>query len=166
MRLQRLLAVVGSAVMLLTSPATPAVALPRLAPDFTWMDSGKTIHLKDQRGNFVVVNFFATWCVPCREETHALISVADQFASRGVRFVGVDSGEESVAQVSAFAAIYGIDYQLVVDSTLSIKNGYGVNAFPTTFIVDRTGGIVDALAGTLTAPDLVRLLNKYLAQKT
>lgn len=161
--MRRVLSFAALVVVLLSAAALPSAALPRLAPDFTWTDSGKTVHLKDQRGHLVVVNFFATWCIPCRDETRALISVAEQYASRGVRFVGVDSGEESVAQVSAYASLYGIDYQLVVDSTLTIKNGYGVNAFPTTFIVDRNGSIVAAVAGSLTAPDLVRLLNKYLS---
>ena len=162
MRPNRLLLMFVLAVALVATAVVPCAALPRLAPDFTWTDTGKTIHLKDQRGHLVVVNFFATWCIPCREEARALISVADQYASRGVRFVGVDSGEESLKLVSAYANLYNIDYQLVVDSTLSIKNGYGVNAFPTTFIVDRNGSVVAAVAGSLTAPDLVRLLNKYL----
>lgn len=160
--MRRLLLFAGWVVVLLAAATLPCSALPRLAPDFTWTDSGKTVHLKDQHGHLVVVNFFATWCIPCRDETRAFISVADRYASRGVRFVGVDSGEESVAQVSAYANLYDIDYQLVVDSTLSIKNGYGVNAFPTTFIVDRSGSIVAAVAGSLTAPDLVHLLDKYL----
>src|ERR1022692_4806036 len=100
--------------------AAPAFAAPpavgSLAPDFSLATTtGKTVKLSSLRGHVVVVNFFATWCPPCRAETPDLISAAGAYAPRGVVFLGVDA-KESSQLVSEFASAKGIAYTLVLDS--------------------------------------------------
>jgi len=134
-----------------------------MAPDFSWGTSGRGVHLKDLHGQFVVVNFFATWCGPCREETPDFVKIADEYSSRGVYFVGVDSGDESVDAVTKFAVKYGIDYQLVVDTQELIHRAYGVHALPTTFIIDNKGAVVFSTVGSMAGDDLNGVLDALLS---
>jgi len=147
----------------LVASAHPANGAPRSAPDFTWDSSGRTVHLKDLHGHFVVVNFFASWCGPCREETPEFVKIADDYSSRGVYFVGVDSGEESVEQVTKFAVKYGIDYQLVVDTKDLIQSAYGVSALPTTFIINTNGAVIFHTVGSMAGDDLTGALDAFLS---
>jgi peroxiredoxin len=140
-----------------------AFATPRVAPDFTWVSGGKTVHLKDLRGHVVVVNFFATWCGPCRQETPAFVRAAGAYSARGVYFVGVDSGDESVKQVVDFAQKNGISYQLVVDTQGQIEGAYGVDAFPTTFILNTDGNIIFHTVGPMAQYELSGALDGFLA---
>jgi thiol-disulfide isomerase/thioredoxin len=144
--------------------ALPASAAPRSAPDFTWASSGRTVHLKDLHGHLVVVNFFASWCGPCREETPEFVKIADEYSSRGVYFVGVDSGEESVEQVTKFAVRYGIDYQLVVDTKDLIQSAYAVSALPTTFIINTNGAVIFHTVGSMAGDDLTGALDAFLSR--
>jgi len=143
--------------------ALPASGAPRGAPDFTWDSAGRTVHLKDLHGHLVVVNFFATWCGPCREETPEFVKIADEYSSRGVYFVGVDSGEESVRQVTDFAVKYGIGYQLVVDTKDIIESAYGVDALPTTFIINTNGAVIFHTVGSMAGDDLTGALDAFLS---
>lgn len=157
------LAAVFAAALVALAP--PAISRPTTAPDFTWDSSdGATVHLKDLHGHLVVVNFFATWCGPCREEMPDLVKVADDYAGRGVYVVGVDSGQESVDAVTAFANKYNIGYQLVVDSQNLIAGEYGVHAFPTTFIVGTNGSIIVHVVGPIAGSDLRTALDTLLAR--
>ncbi|MBV8082358.1 MAG: redoxin domain-containing protein [Candidatus Eremiobacteraeota bacterium] len=133
--------------------ASPAVGT--TAPDFTLKTvDGTPVTLSALRGKVVVVNFFATWCPPCRAETPDLISQANSFESRGVVFVGID-GKESPELVQEFASAKGIRYPIVLDRDGKIADLYDVRAIPTTFVVGPTGKIqwrqVDELSGTVLA---------------
>ena len=143
--------------------ASPSLGTPRAAPDFSWDSAGRTVHLKDLHGHFVVVNFFATWCPPCRAETPEFVKIADAYSSRGVYFVGVDGGDDSVEQVTSFATKYGIDYQLVVDTQDLIRRAYGVSAFPTTFIVNSNGAVIFHTVGSMAGDDLTGALDAFIA---
>jgi peroxiredoxin len=148
----------------LAASAPPSLGAPRTAPDFTWDSSGRTVHLNDLHGHLVVVNFFATWCPPCRAETPDFVKIADAYSARGVYFVGVDSGDESVAEVTTFAQKYGIDYQLVVDTREIIRRAYGVGALPTTFIINSNGAVVFHTVGSMAGDDLTSTLDAFLAR--
>ena len=147
----------------IVASANPASGAPRSAPDFSWDSSGRTVHLKDLHGHLVVVNFFATWCGPCRAETPEFVKIADEYSSKGVYFVGVDSGDESVDQVTNFAVKYGIDYQLVVDTKALIQSAYGVSAIPTTFIINTNGAVIFHTVGSMAGDDLTGVLDTFLS---
>ena len=91
------------------------------------------------------------------------MKIADEYSSRGVYFVGVDSGEESVQQVTNFAVKYGIDYQLVVDTKDLIQSAYGVSALPTTFIINTNGAVIFHTVGSMGGDDLTGALDAFLS---
>jgi thiol-disulfide isomerase/thioredoxin/tetratricopeptide (TPR) repeat protein len=144
--------------ILLSATLALALAVPALgsapaedmqAPAFTLpvLGSGH-FSLSNARGHVVVVNFFATWCPPCRTETPDLVAAEKRYAHKGVIFVGVDDREDP-ALVAVFAKTKGIRYPIVLDSDGAVSKAYDVRAIPTTYIVDRNGVIryrqVDAL---------------------
>lgn len=145
-----------AAGLFLTLPAPASAAPPpvgAVAPDFTLTTpSGAPIKLSGLRGKIVVLNFFATWCPPCRAETPDLIHTSAQYAKRGVVFLGVDSKEPGDL-VLQFAAAKGVDFPLVLDSDGKVDELYDVRAIPTTYIIGRDGRIqysqVDQLEGAV-----------------
>lgn len=143
------------------SAAPPAVG--SIAPDFSLATAdGHTIKLSDLRGKVVVVNFFATWCPPCRAETPDLVSASGAFAPRDVVFVGVDA-KEPVQLVQQFAAAKGIAYPLALDSDGKIDQTYDVRAIPTTYVVGRDGRIAYSQVDQLSNAVLAGALNAVLA---
>lgn len=90
------------------------------------------------KGNVLVVDFFATWCPPCRQEIPGFIALQNKFSSRGVSIVGVSLDEGGADAVQNFATEMGINYPLYLGgNTMSQK--YRIRAIPTTFVYDRTG---------------------------
>lgn len=139
------------------SPAAGAPPAPGgLAPDFALKSTqAQTLRLSALRGRVVVLNFFATWCPPCRAETPDLVAAERRFARKGVTFVGVDD-RESAPLVSVFARMKGIRFPLVLDSDGAVGRRYDVRAIPTTYVLDRNGVIrfrrvAQLDAGTLSA---------------
>jgi cytochrome c biogenesis protein CcmG/thiol:disulfide interchange protein DsbE len=142
--------------------ATPASATYQDAPDFSWTQDGATVHLSDLRGKVIVINFFATWCPPCRSETAAFVQAFHANAGRQVEFVGVDNAE-SVAQVTKYAVAHGIDYPLVIDSKNILLDRYAVSGLPTTVIVDANGVIVHRVDSPLDASQITDLVDRARA---
>lgn len=146
-------------ISLLATSVSPASAAPPAvgahAPDFALATpSGATIKLSDLRGKIVVLNFFATWCPPCRAETPDLIKTSSQYLKRGVVFLGVDK-REPADLVTQFAAAKGVEFPLVLDTDGKVDELYDVRAIPTTYIIGRDGRIqyrqVDQLEGVVLA---------------
>ena len=141
-------------------PPAPQVGHP--APDFTLTTlAGDSLTLSELRGTAVVLNFWATWCGPCRSEMPAFESVWQ--AQRGnVIFVGVDVREASNA-VESFASSLGITYPLPLDSIGEVADIYRVRAFPSTFFIDAEGVVQEVVLGAISRPALVSNLDTILA---
>ena len=132
----------------LTTLAAPAPAAKMVAPRLQLQSiEGKTVRLSDYKGKVVVLNFWATWCPPCREEIPDLVSLQKQYAARGVVVLGVSMDEGGPAKVARFAKKYGINYPVVMGDEKTSENFGGIQVLPTTFIIDREGNIVDGLQG-------------------
>ena len=89
----------------------------------------------------VLINFWATWCPPCREEIPGLINLQKKFSGRSFTVLGIDVGESKV-RVSAFAERAGINYPVVLDSDMAVAGRYSVFGIPTSFLVSSEGKIL------------------------
>lgn len=135
-----------------------------LAPDFTATTlTGSRLSFSSYRGQVVVVNFWGSWCAPCREEAPTLAVTAQQYRSAGVSFLGVDV-RDTTASALAFARNYGITYPSVSDAgsvvTLDFTSVVPIAGTPTTLVIDRTGHIAGAVFGTATYQELSDILAK------
>src|SRR5215831_1250014 len=116
------------------------------APDFELRDlNGKAFRLKDFRGKAVALNFWATWCVPCKTEMPWLNEFQKQYGKEGFVVVGI-AMDHSSNTVKSFIAKMGISY-LVVMGTQAVADQYQVKGYPLTFYIDRYGRITDQVPG-------------------
>lgn len=125
------------------------------AQEFTFKDTqGKTLRLADYRGKWVLVNFWATWCPPCEQETPDLVALHNTHKNTDIVVVGValDSTRASVAD---FVAKHKISYPIVVGSYTMAEAQVGVvNALPTSFLYDPTGKLVSFQEGMVTGKEI------------
>ncbi len=113
------------------------------APDFTLPAlSGETLRLSDFRGKVVLLNFWATWCVPCRQEMPTIEALYQRYKDRGLEVVAVNLDKRSTADVEAFVKEVQVTFRVVLDPEWTIMQAYRVRGLPTTFLIDRAGNIV------------------------
>lgn len=134
-----------------------------VAPDFAGTSlTGSPIKLASFRGKVVVVNFWGSWCPPCRAEGPTLAVLAEQYRSHGVSFLGDDVGD-TPANALAFTRTVGITYPSMNDSGYSIVQSFDrvapVSDTPTTVVVDRTGHIAGVVIGKVTYQAMTTMLN-------
>ncbi|MBC5805356.1 MAG: redoxin domain-containing protein [Candidatus Eremiobacteraeota bacterium] len=135
------------------------------APPFSLLGlDARNWTLAQTRGRVTVLNFFATWCPPCRAETPDLNAIERRYAAKGVAFVGIDD-EESPALVSVFAKTKGVRYQIVMDSKSAVEHAYDVRAIPTTYVLDRRGIVRYRQVDELNAKTLTAVLEAVIAGK-
>ncbi len=108
---------------------------------------GKPVKLSDFKGKVVLLNFWATWCPPCRAEIPDLISLQKQYAPQGLVILGISMDEAEPASVARFAKRMEINYPVVIGTAETAEAYGGVAVLPTTFVIDRAGNIVDGLEG-------------------
>ncbi|MGC1381248.1 MAG: TlpA disulfide reductase family protein [Candidatus Baltobacteraceae bacterium] len=137
-------------------PVRPGVPLARLS--FTRLD-GSPAWLAPRTGHPLVVNVFATWCPPCRDEMPALARAAPRLARAGIDVVGIDQAESS-PQVERFAREYGLDYPLYIDDGDANKYALGARVIPTTLYVDAAGIVRIVHVGPLAAPEFLALAQR------
>ena len=132
------------------------------APSFALkLFDGKVIRLEDFRGEAVLVNFWASWCVPCRAEAPALESAWQKHKDQGVVFLGVNIQDKD-EDARAFMKEFGITYLNGRDSSGKIAIDYGVWGIPETFFIDPQGRITYKHAGELRSQTITAKLNEAL----
>ena len=139
------------------------------APDFTVeMFDGSRVTLADLRGKVVLLNFWATWCPPCREElTHVQTELIGRFAGRPFVFLPVSRGE-SRETVAAFREKTGYEFPMGLDSTQSVYKRYAANYIPRNFLIDADGRVVSATVGFEKSEfeELIRSVEAALGEDT
>jgi len=137
------------------------------APDWSLKDlDGKAINLSDFKGKIVILNFWATWCPPCRAEIPDFIDVAKQYQGKGVIIVGLSVDSIQPSEVAAFAKKAGINYPIVM-STDDLAQKYGAaEAIPVTCIIAPDGSIADKQVGMVSKDYLESNIKKLLPAVT
>lgn len=119
------------------------------APGFSLRTlDGESVSLSDLRGRAVVLNFWATWCPPCRAEMPAFQRLYTRYADRGLMVLGVNATlEDDLAAVFAFRQQYHLTFPILLDESGQVNRRYRVTALPTTFFIDSRGMIRDVVVG-------------------
>jgi len=126
----------------------------RQAPDFLLQDSsGSNIRLSDYRGRVLLVNFWATWCAPCKAEIPLLEEFEHTYANQGLTVIGVSMDESGWSSVRPFMEALKINYPVVIGSE-GLASRYGLIGLPTTFLIDREGRIAATHVGIISRGDI------------
>ncbi len=156
------------------NPAEIPSPLPgRMAPPFTLAvltagegsharAPGDTIRLSDLAGKVVVMNFWASWCLPCRTEHAALSQAATHYSNRPTQFIGVQYNDEPQAGINWINEMGGMTYPSVIDAQSRTAIDYGLYGVPETFIIDAAGRVAYKHLGPVTSDVLKRVIDSVL----
>ena len=135
-----------------------------MAPDFTLTSfSGETLTLSEMRGQVVVINFWASWCPPCREEAAYLEQTWRKYKDHGVVFIGVDY-LDTETEALAYIDEFDITYFNGPDLRTKISQAYKIKGVPETFYVTKNGELRGLKIGPLIAPELDQKIEELLAE--
>ena len=134
------------------------------APDFTLQTlDGKSMSLSSLRGKAVLVNFWATWCGPCKVETPWLVELQNEYGSQGLQIVGVAMDDSGKDEIEKFAKDMGINYPVLMGREAVGEAYGGVNGLPESFFVGRDGKIVDRIMGLEGKAEIEDAVRKALS---
>lgn len=132
-----------------TKDKQPQLATGKPAPDFIAKDlTGKEYRLSELKGKGVILNFWGTWCEPCRDEMPALQEMSETLKNQGVLVLGVNNGKSDVT-VQAFVKQYGLTFPILLDKRLDISKAYQVVNLPTTYFIKHDGTLAMRVIGPL-----------------
>jgi peroxiredoxin len=139
------------------------------APDFSVMDlSGKSISLSDYKGKVLFLNFWATWCPPCRAEIPDFVEVYGQQKAKGLEILGISLDSKGKDVITAFVDKYKINYPVVLETrntTEKIIDDYQPGQFiPTTIVIDKQGRIRNKHVGQMTKDMLLKYFQQLAAE--
>jgi thiol-disulfide isomerase/thioredoxin len=143
--------------------SVPRLTPSTLAPDFSLESlDGKTLRLSDLRGKAVLLNFWATWCGPCKIEMPWFVDLQKQYGSQGLQIVGVAMDDASKEDIGKFAKDMGVNYPILIGKE-SVGDQYGgVPALPESFLISRDGKIVDKIIGLRGKAEIEDAVKKAL----
>lgn len=144
----------------------PGEVAGKQAPNFTLQDlQGHNVSLTDFRGKAVLVNFWATWCGPCKVEIPWLVELQKQYGPQGFEIIGValdDSGHDAIQK---FVKDMGMNY-LVLQGKDEVGDEYGDVGLPTSYYIDRNGKIIDSTAGLVSKSEIEENIKKSLGESS
>ncbi len=132
---------IGVALGACTGASAATLATGGPAPDFTLRTlSGSNLRLQEQRGNVVLVNFWATWCAPCRQEMPHLARLYDKYRASGFVLLGVNVDDDT-RNAAELAGKLGLKFPVSLDSDKKVSRQYELSAMPSTVLIDRGGRV-------------------------
>jgi thiol-disulfide isomerase/thioredoxin len=146
--LKRILSILFTIIALLPAVPSRAEQTGKAAPGWQLSDvNGKPLKLADFKGKVVVLDFWATWCPPCRAEIPGLVALQKKYAAQGLSVIGVSLDEQGPSVVKPFIERFAINYPVVMGNEKVLADYGGITAIPTTFVIDREGNVVAAHQG-------------------
>ena len=139
---------------------------PMLAPDFSVPDlAGQAVRLSALRGKVVLVNLWATWCPPCREEMPSMERLYQKLKTRDFQLLAVSQDEDGRRVVEPFVRQMKLSFPVLVDPEHQVGDRYGVWGYPETFVIDRSGHVADRIIGPRdwASPESIEKIEKLLA---
>jgi peroxiredoxin len=137
--------IIGAIALVKFAPVPQGVEVGKRAPDFRALDiaTGDTVSFKEKYGGQVtLVNIWATWCPPCREEMPAMQKLYDALKDKGFRIAAVSIDEGSIKDVTAFTSSLGLTFDILHDKSGKIETIYQTTGYPESFLIDKNGIIV------------------------
>jgi thiol-disulfide isomerase/thioredoxin len=130
-----------------SAPVADAAASSKM-PAWILQDvDGKTVKSSDFAGKVVILDFWATWCPPCKAEIPGFIDIQKKYGDKGVAVVGVSLDQEGPTAVKPFMKQLGMNYPIVMGDDKIVQDFSGIEGIPTTFIIDRSGNVVSKHVG-------------------
>jgi thiol-disulfide isomerase/thioredoxin len=162
MKTFRLLAAIVAAGLFLRPVRAETVA-PTPAPGWELKDvDGKPVNFSSFKGKVVVLDFWATWCPPCRSEIPGYVKLQEKYKDKGLVIIGVSLDQAGPDVVKKFIGDFHLNYQVVMGDEAVVQAFGGVEGIPTTFIIDRTGKIRDKKVGAMETAEYEQVLLQYL----
>ncbi len=134
------------------------------APDFTLKDiNGNDVSLKDYRGKLVFVNFWATWCGPCRAEIPAFVDLIDTYGKDGFAILGISlDSPRDIKKIPAFMEQMKMNYPVLLANEEVRADYGGISSIPTTFVINREGKVLGRIVGARPHEMFENIIKKYL----
>lgn len=135
----------------------------RKAPDFSLFDlNNKVVRLSKFKNKIIILNFFATWCPPCRKEIPGFVEFYKKYKSRGVVLLGICLDAKNIKRIKRFVKSYKINYPVLIGTRKVVMDYGGIRAIPTTFFINHNGEIVDRIIGYADKKELEEIVDKLI----
>ena len=134
--------------------------------DFKWNENGKEMKLSDYKGKVILLNFWATWCPPCRKELPDLSTISTELKDKDFKMIGV-SVDDNQEVLNTFLQSNKLSYTIVFEPEQLVTKymsaaGQNQNVVPQTYIIDKNGKVVEAIMGSRSKADFLEMIKKYL----
>ena len=134
--------------------------------DFKWDENGKEMKLSDYKGKVILLNFWATWCPPCRKELPDLSTISGELKDKDFKMIGV-SVDDNQEVLNSFLKSNNLSYTILYEPNQLVSKymesaGQNQNVVPQTYIIDKNGKVVEAIMGSKSKADFLSIINKYL----
>jgi thiol-disulfide isomerase/thioredoxin len=156
-------------VLVLLILLTPAVAMAQgqAVPSLTLRDiKGRSFSLADYKGKVVILNFWATWCIPCRTEIPDLIKMQRQYRKNGLRIIGITYPPEQLAEVRRFVRDLKINYPVAIGTKATKALFTASETLPMTIVVDRDGVVSEVIEGVMYSDEFDEKVKPLLSRKS